>query len=281
MKTSFIFIFLILLVQPIFSQEIVCSQKDKAAFEHKITVLQKLKEQSNHGELLVAVGKTFFGVPYVAKTLEIGTTESLVVNLQGLDCTTYVENVLAFGSMLRKHKTDFDSFTSTLEQIRYEAGKMDGYASRLHYFSYWIRDNVNKGFVQDITADIGGLENNKEINFMGTHRDLYPFLKNDQNFNRILQMEKSLNGQPICYLPQNQISTNEHLIQSGDIIALTTSIEGLDITHTGFATREADGRIHLLHASTGTMQVEVSDLPLVDYLKKIKSNTGIMVVRPL
>ncbi|MEB8346399.1 DUF1460 domain-containing protein [Flavobacteriaceae bacterium KMM 6898] len=281
MKTSFIFLFLILLVQPIFSQEIVCSQKDKAAFEHKITVLQKLKEQSNHGELLVAVGKTFFGVPYVAKTLEIGTTESLVVNLQGLDCTTYVENVLVFGSMLRKHKTDFDSFTSTLEQIRYEDGKMDGYASRLHYFSYWIRDNENKGLLQDITADIGGIAINKEINFMGTHRALYPFLKNDQNFNRILQMEKSLNGQPICYLPQNQISANEHLIQSGDIIALTTSIKGLDITHTGFATREADGRIHLLHASTGTMQVEVSDLPLVDYLKKIKSNTGIMVVRPL
>lgn len=281
MKTSIIFLFLILLNQPIFSQDIVCSQEDKAAFGQKIAELQNLKGHPIYGDNLVAVGMTFFGIPYVAKTLEIGTTESLVVNLQGLDCTTYVENVMAFGAMVRNHSTDFESYISALEQIRYEDGKMDGYTSRLHYFSYWIRDNEKKGLVKDVTSDIGGVEINKEINFMGTHRDLYPYLKNDQNFEKIRQMEKDLNGEPICFLPQDQIAESEHLIQSGDIIALTTSIKGLDITHTGFATREADGRIHLLHASTGTMQVEVSNLPLVDYLKKIKNNTGIMVVRPL
>lgn len=281
MKSCFMFLFLALLVKPILGQEIVCSPIDKAAFEKKVTELKKLKEQTNYGAILVAVGKTFFGVPYVAKTLEIGTTESLVVNLQGLDCTTYVENVLAFGSMVRNHKTDFTTYTSSLEQIRYADGKLDGYASRLHYFSQWIKDNEKKGLVKDITADIGGIETYKEINFMGTHRDLYPFLENDQNFEKIRETEKILNGQQICILPQDQIATSEHLIQSGDIIALTTSIKGLDITHTGFATREADGRIHLLHASTGSMQVEVSELPLVDYLKKIKSNTGIMVARPL
>ena len=281
MKPLSIFLFLALLAQPILAQEIVCSQKDKAAFEKKVAELQKLKRQANYGEDLIAVGKTFFGVPYVAKTLEIGTTESLVVNLQGLDCTTYVENVMAFGSMLRNHKTDFTAYTNALEHIRYENGKLDGYASRLHYFSQWIKDNEKKGLVKDITADIGGIEIDKEINFMGTHRDLYPFLNNDQNFKKIRQTEKNLNGQELCILPQDQIAANEHLIQSGDIIALTTSIKGLDITHTGFATREADGRIHLLHASTGSMQVEVSELPLADYLKKIKSNTGIMVARPL
>lgn len=281
MKTPFIFLFLALLAQPIIAQEIVCSPIDKATFEKKVTELQKLKEQSNYGAILVAVGKTFFGVPYVAKTLEIGTTESLVVNLQGLDCTTYVENVMAFGSMVRNDKTDFAAFTNALEQIRYADGKLDGYASRLHYFSQWIKDNEKKGLVKDITGDIGGMEINKEINFMGTYRDLYPYLRNDENYEKIRETEKILNGQQICILPQEQIATNEHLIQSGDIIALTTSIKGLDITHTGFATKEADGRIHLLHASTGTMQVEVSELPLVDYLKKIKSNTGIMVARPL
>ena len=185
MKPLSIFLFLALLAQPILAQEIVCSQKDKAAFEKKVAELQKLKRQANYGEDLIAVGKTFFGVPYVAKTLEIGTTESLVVNLQGLDCTTYVENVMAFGSMLRNHKTDFTAYTNALEHIRYENGKLDGYASRLHYFSHWIKDNEKKGLVKDITADIGGIEIDKEINFMGTHRDLYPFLKNDQNFEKI------------------------------------------------------------------------------------------------
>ncbi|MEJ1221613.1 N-acetylmuramoyl-L-alanine amidase-like domain-containing protein [Sediminicola sp. 1XM1-17] len=281
MKNTLFWIFLLLWFQPILSQEVVCSPKDRTAFEQKIAALQKVKVTADYGSLLATIGKTFLKVPYVAKTLEIGTTESLVVNLQGLDCTTYVENVMAFASMVRKGKTDFDTYLNTLEHIRYEHGKLDGYASRLHYFSQWIKDNENKGLVKDITADLGGLEISKEINFMGTHRHLYPFLKDDTNFKKIQETEKHLNRQPLCILPQDKIAGSEHLIQTGDIIALTTNIKGLDITHTGFALRKADGRIHLLHASTGSMQVEVSELPLADYLKKIKGNTGIMVARPL
>ena len=116
---------------------------------------------------------------------------------------------------------------------------------------------------------------------MGTHRDLYPFLKDDKNFEKILVSEKELAQETFCYLPQDQIEANEHLIKTGDIIALATSIEGLDVTHTGIATREKDGRIHLLHASTTSNQVEVTTLPLADYIKKIKKNTGILVARPL
>ena len=70
------------------------------------------------------------------------------------------------------------------------------------------------------------------------------------------------------------------MIQTGDIIALTSAIKGLDITHTGFAIRKEDGRIHLLHASSKG-KVEISELPLADYLQGIKHNTGIIVARPL
>jgi hypothetical protein len=230
---------------------------------------------------MVSIGKTFIGIPYVAKTLEIGEKESLVINLQGLDCTTFVENVLAFSLMLKHNKKDFDSFTDYLETIRYKDGELNGYASRLHYFSEWIADNEHKGLLKDMTSQIRGVESLKAINFMSTHRELYPFLKDADNYGKIQASEEFLKSQSICILPQDQIQANEHLIQSGDIIALTTSIKGLDITHTGIATREADGRIHLLHASTGSMEVEVSKQPLADYLKGIKSNTGIMVARPL
>jgi hypothetical protein len=105
-------------------------------------------------------------------------------------------------------------------------------------------------------------------------------LSDQENFEKIKQSENYLNDQAICVLPQEAIEANEANIRSGDIIALTTAIEGLDITHTGIASREKDGRIHLLHASSSG-QVEVSELPLVDYLKKVKKNTGIMVARPL
>jgi len=261
------------------AQQITCSPADKKAFENKIIEVDGLLED-DFGKTMVAVGKTFIGIPYVAKTLEIGKTESLVVNLHGLDCTTYVENVLAFSLLLRDEKSDFDSFVEQLETIRYKDGKLDGYGSRLHYFTEWIRNNEQKGLLIDLTTQVGGVEIKKDINFMGTHRELYPFLKEDQNFKKILATEKELAKETFCYLPQDQIVANEHLIQTGDIIALATAISGLDLTHTGIATREKDGRIHLLHASTGSMEVEVSKLPLADYLKGIKKNIGILVARP-
>lgn len=261
------------------AQAIICSDQDKIAFDAKMGEIQNL-QQSDIGETMVLVGKTFLGIPYVAKTLEIGETESLVINLQGLDCTTFVENVLAFSTLLTQDKLNFDAYADELENIRYKDGKLEGYASRLHYFSEWIANNEKKGLLRDITAEIGGQEINKAINFMSTHRELYPFLKDEDNYQKIKESENYLNQQSICFLPQDLIETNEHRIRSGDIIALTTSIKGLDITHTGIASKEQDGRIHLLHASSSG-EVEVSEMPLVDYLKKVKNNTGIMVARPL
>lgn len=275
LSVTFIFFFFTAVCS---AQTITCSPADKQAVENKLIEIDGLLE-NDFGKTMVAVGKTFMGTPYVAKTLEIGDIETLVVNLRGLDCTTYVENVLAFSLILEKGESSFEDFTKRLEKIRYKDGELEGYASRLHYFSEWIANNEKKGLLKDITGEIGGTEITKEINFMSTHRDLYPFLSDDENFEKIQASEKGLNDQAICILPQDQIVANEQLIHTGDIIALTTSIDGLDITHTGIATREKDGRIHLLHASTGSMEVEVSELPLVDYLKKIKNNTGIMVAR--
>tara|TARA_R110002020_G_scaffold122487_6_gene277935 strand:+ start:67702 stop:68520 length:819 start_codon:yes stop_codon:yes gene_type:complete len=264
------------------SQSIVCTKMDSIAFYEKMAQLDPIKDAKDYGDSLGIIGKTFIDIPYVAKTLEVGQTESLVINLHGLDCTTFVENVLAFGKLVREGKGGIADFLDNLEEIRYEDGKLDGYASRLHYFSYWMANNEKKGLIKDITREMMGSElRTKEINFMGTHRDLYPFLRDDKNFDHIRKTESALYQQPLCLLPQDRIAANEHLIKTGDIIALTTSIKGLDVTHTGIASRESDGRIHLLHASTSSMKVEVTKLPLVDYLRLIKSNTGIMVGRPL
>ena len=278
MKSSLVFLFSFIICSSSLAQDITCSPENRAAVLKKIGEIKSISNEA-YGKELVEIGKTFLGTPYVAQTLEVGDTESLVINLQGLDCTTYVENILAFGLLKETSEPNFESFVKTLEKIRYRDGTMDGYGSRLHYFSDWIRENEKKGLVKDITSMIGGKEVKKVINFMSEHRSLYPSLHADENYERIKQFEESLDPQSLCILSQEHILENEHLIQSGDIIALTTSIKGLDITHTGIASRESDGRIHLLHASTAG-QVEVSELPLTDYLKNVKNNTGIMVARP-
>lgn len=280
MKTYFLSSLLLMGFCTGLAQQITCSPKDKTLVESKITEVDGLL-QADFGETIANVGKTFLKIPYVAKTLEIGETETLVINLQALDCTTYIENVLTFSLMLKHEQTTFYDFTNTLKTIRYKDGKLNGYGSRLHYFTEWIRNNEQKGLVKEITSEIGGIYIEKDINFMGTHRDLYPFLKDDDNFEKILATEKELAKKTFCYLPQDQIEANEHLIQTGDIIALATSISGLDVTHTGIATRETDGRIHLMHASTGSMEVEVTKKPLAEYLEGVTKNIGILVARPI
>lgn len=262
-----------------FSQQITCSPEDKSLFETKISDLEKTRA-SSLGDTIAMVGQSFLGTPYVEKTLEVGDTETLVVNFGGLDCTTFVENVLAFSLMLKEQQKNFENFTENLETVRYRNGDLNGYPSRLHYFTEWIRNNEKKGLVKDITADLGGVELEKPINFMGTHRDLYPFLTSDENFDAMLAVEKEIAQEKLCYLPQDQIESKEHLIKSGDIIALATSIKGLDVTHTGIAIHQPDGRLHLLHASSKNGEVEISELPLADYLKNIKSNIGVIVARP-
>ncbi len=263
----------------LWAQKITCSPENKEAVIQKIQEVEGI-DNTLFGEELVAIGKTFIGTPYVAKTLEVGEKESLVVTLEGLDCTTYVENVMAFGLIREKPGPNFNSFVKTLEKIRYRDGILDGYGSRLHYFTEWISDNEEKGLVQNITASLGGVEIDKKLNFMSSHRDLYPYLKEEKSFQQIQETEKKLQQHPLCILSQEMLASNEDQIQSGDIIALATSIEGLDVTHTGFAIRADDGRIHLLHASSSGA-VEISALPLVDYLKKINKNTGVIVARPL
>ena len=231
------------------------------------------------GNTMVAVGKTFKGSPYVAQTLELEGSEALVINLQEFDCTTYVENVLAFSLMLKKEQTEFDAFSSLLQNIRYRDGELKGYSSRLHYFTDWIDNNEEKGLVRDITKEVGGIPLDKDINFMSGHRDLYPMLEDDNSFEDIKKTEERLSQKTLYYLPREKVAASEELIHNGDIIALATSIGGLDVTHTGLAYREKEGRLHLLHASSSG-EVKISEKPLADYLMGVSKNTGIIVARP-
>jgi len=262
------------------AQRISCSPQDRELFEAKLAELQGLNGK-DLGDSLVNIGKGFLGTPYVEKTLEIGPKETLVINLRGLDCTTFVENVLALGLLLQHGERDFGAFAKHLRTLRYRDGKLEGYPSRLHYFTDWIRNNAKKGLVEDITAELGGVELQKSLDFMGTHRALYPFLAQEENYRALLEVEAGLAGQPLCYLPKDKIREREPLIRSGDIIALATSVKGLDVTHTGLAVQMPNGRLHLLHASSAHGEVELSREPLSDYLENQKGNIGIIVARPL
>ena len=254
-------------------------EEDRAIFQKLADSLSALEAQ-NTAAGMTRVGRALLGTPYVAQTLEVGEQEMLVVNFRGLDCTTFVENTLVLGHLMEEGKLDWDRYIKALEKVRYRGGKLDNYASRLHYFTDWIRENEAKGLVRDVTEDLYGVTVYKEINFMGTHREAYPFLASEENYEEILKVEKTLSAAPLTILPTEEVSRREALLQDGDIIALATDIDGLDVTHTGLAIRMDSGRVHLLHAST-VGEVVISEKPLAEYLKGVKRNIGIIVARPL
>lgn len=230
-------------------------------------------------EIAIAVGKHLMGTPYVAKTLEVGDQEQLVVELSGLDCTTFLENVVVFSRLAKQEQYTFEAFTQELEHLRYRDGERDAYPSRLHYFTDWIYDNQQKGIIQDVSATIGGSPYQKTINFMSTHRSAYQQLSDTGYYTAIQKAERDLNANwNYHYLPKASIRQLESGIKDGDLIAITTGIKGLDVVHTGFAIWKND-RVHLFHASSSNKEVEISSKPLAEYLAGNKSQSGVIVSR--
>lgn len=262
------------------AQTPVCKEGDRALFNTKKELLKESRELP-FSERIVTLGKSFEGTPYVGKTLEGQEAETLVINLQELDCTTFVESVLALSRLSDNEQPNFEAFADSLQAIRYRGGKLDGYPSRLHYFTAWIRDKEAMGMVTDLSRELGGIPLEKEINFMSSNRHLYPGLAEDEAFDKIRAHEQKLQEATIYYVPKEKVRNIESSLRSGDLVAMVTSIKGLDVSHTGILSREANGRIHLLHASTGEMEVTVSPQPFTEYLESGKKTLGILVARPV
>ncbi len=240
------------------------------------------------GESMAFIGLSFVGTPYVPNTLELPGSEQVVVNLQELDCVTFVENVLALALFIREAGPDIldrepetrGLYKRILTRIRYRTGRVDGYPSRLHYFSEWILDNEAKGLVREVTKELGGVPDVRAIDFMTTHPESYRQLANPVVFNAIQDTEFYLSGLTRYRIPQGDIATLSSGIKDGDIIAATSAVEGLDVGHTGLALWR-DGTLFLLHAPNVGGAVEVSTVPLADRILRIESFDGIRVVRPL
>ena len=232
-------------------------------------------------EVVIAIAKSFIGTDYTANTLDAPGKEQLIVNLQTLDCVTFYENSLVLARCIKKNKLTFNDYKKELQFVRYRGGVIDGYTSRLHYTSDYFFDNEKKSVLKDVTKELGGVPFNKKINFMSTHPDLYLQLKNSsENVKEIKKIEDEMKTRTTYHIPKANIKRIASQIKNGDIIGITTTIDGLDCTHTGIAIWQ-NGKLHLLHAPIPGSKVQITELPLWDYLAKIKKDEGIIVARPI
>ncbi|HEY5570785.1 MAG TPA: N-acetylmuramoyl-L-alanine amidase-like domain-containing protein [Bacteroidales bacterium] len=258
-------------------KEILYEKEDSLIIQ---SYLQQFSDSTNKttGTLIAETGLFLLNTPYVASTLEGHSPEKLVVNLRSFDCTTFLESVMAL-TLTLKQQGDFEDYCHNLEFVRYRDGKRDGYLSRLHYFSEWILNNQKKGLVRDVTKEMNGEEIYFDLNFMSTHYQAYEALAaNAAWIPSIEETEECVRSTPFYYLPKAEVNKQSGMIENGDLIAITTAIEGLDISHVGIAYKKG-GVVKLMNASLTEKKVVVSTMTLADYLASNKKQTGIIVLR--
>ena len=226
----------------------------------------------------------FVGIPYVAHTLEGDAQERLVVNTRQLDCTTLVETVTALTLCAQRKDYSWLAYQQALVGLRYRGGVINGYPSRLHYFTEWITDNTKAGVVSEVQAPNPPFTavQTVKVNYMSTHPKSYQALKEHPEYvSAIAKQERQVSGAKYRYIPKKLVGKSQLLrkaIKDGDIIAITCNKAGLDIAHLGFAVWRADG-LHLLNASQLHHKVVLEPMTLYQYLKKHSSHTGIRIIR--
>lgn len=262
------------------------SFKGRAVFDRLIKKsLANDWEKLPIGTCMGHIALELLGTPYVGHTLELSKNRELcAVNFMGLDCVTLFENVLDFSRMLILGGRTPQAMLKQIQFTRYRHGVMNGYLSRLHYTSDWFHDNVIKGVVEDLSAKLPDHENFiPKVGIMSSHPQASIQLASHPEWISTMEhYEDRINSRKMHFIPMEKVAGIEHLLQTGDIIGVTTEIPGLDIIHTGLIHKSEDGIAHFLDASSSPSRMKVTlEGSLHTAIRWSHLNSGIMVARPL
>ncbi len=232
-------------------------------------------------ELVSFYGHQLLGTPYVAHTLE-GEKEWLTIDIDELDCTTFVESLYALARTTLDGRTSWRDYAQNLESVRYRNGELGDYSSRLHYISDWIANNSYRGNFKEVTASIPGAKFMvKNLDFMSTHRESYPRLKDDNAmFEKIKGIEVGYRMHRYPFLKKEWLGDKktQAALKDGDIIALPTKTDGLDVSHMAIIVKEGNS-IKMLHASSVDKKVKIEKDDLKETLRRNRNWIGIRVIR--
>jgi hypothetical protein len=179
-------------------------------------IMTEARNNVSPAQRIAFISEEFLGTPYVGSTLtgDINTPEVFTIDLEGMDCFTYVDYVEAMSL-----SGSFPQFKDTLGKIRYRDGVV-AFRNRNHFFSDWPINNSQ--YVKDVTLEIGGektVEVSKNLN-----------LKTDGTY--------YLPGIPVInrtvnYIPSDALGEPVlNKLMTGDFVGIYTDKEGLDVSHT-------------------------------------------------
>lgn len=241
------------------------------------------------GERTATVGRALVATRYKSYTLEIDNhVEAPSVNFTGMDCWTFYEIALGFARMLDEPAENWtpERLLHYIELDRYRGGQCTGdYLSRLHYLEDWLADNDRRGLVEDLTRSLGAVSVPHSAREMTVGWRHYRYLvKNRSLLGPLRQMEARVSSRALYQIPKSRVVSIEGKLRSGDVIGIV-SRDGRNLfstSHVGLALRAADGSLHFMHASSPRNYGRVViDSTLSSYLSRYRTDSGILVARPL
>lgn len=202
----------------------------------------------------------FLGTSYSESTLkgDSRTPEILVINLQSVDCMTFIEYIEAMRLSL-----SFPEFISNLKKVRYRSGIVD-YHARKHFFTDW--KEFHSDVIEDVTESIGGKMAVRVHKKLNEKEDGKVFLEGIEPLERL-----------VTYIPSKSINSRIlEAIRPGDYVGIYSPLQGLDVSHTGIIVGRNEV-LYFRHASSQTAHRRVVDQEFVNY---VSSTPGIVVFRP-
>lgn len=239
------------------------------------------------GQRTAKFGESMLGVPYINYSLEVDDRiESPVVNLNGMDCWTFYENALGMARLVHYKPGPYSKgdLLHMVELERYRKGRCTGnYLSRMHHLEEVFHDNQRRGLSTNITPQLpGAVRLKREIREMTVQWKNYRYLRSDPSLiPKIGAVEKQVSRLPVYHVPKSKVRSVEHLLQDGDICAITSTWKYGYTSHVGLIVKKG-GRARFMHATSERDKGRrmILDRPISDYLNESSSRAGIVISRP-
>jgi hypothetical protein len=190
----------------------------------------------------------FVGTPYVIDPLGEGPGHTPDADptsrYDGVDCVTYVEEVLALCN-----SSSLAEAEKLLQQIRY-LGDTVTYTDRNHFMeSEWIPSNERKGFVKNVTAEVGGPDVIHDVRTIS--------MAQWKARADALQLNLPDDRAPVGHfdlvaLPLDKVEAHAGQIPEGSILVVAHRSDEKTTnrySHLGFVVRH-DGKVFVRHASS-------------------------------
>ncbi len=216
------------------------------------SLLREAARQSSLAGRIDVISSRLIGLPYLENPLGGGpdSRESLRIPLEGFDCVTYIETVLALASSRR-----VEEFVDAVRRMRYEGGRVDWF-HRNHYMINWAEKNEKRKLIKNITAGPEAVKKSRKLTIV-----------------------KGLPARAAEFdcIPKFRMNRVRGRVETGDVILFVSARKNLDVFHTGFVVKR-DGELFLRHATRS--KGKVIEQKLSEFLKGHRMS-GVILLRPL